>query len=103
MRYFFWWVYNNDFPSQYTTVYWKEKVTHILFGCYLYQRCIDCVNESLFEMSNIHICTHCDTFPCKNTTCVSHVKGKGDRGYEREIQAALNNRKNWYFKCPGFG
>ena len=53
-----------------------------------------CVNESLFEMLNVHICTNCDSFLCKKTTCVSHVKGKGDRGYKREIQAVLNNRKN---------
>ena len=33
-------------------------------------------------MLNIHICTHCDTFLCKETTCVSHtsINGKGDRG-----------------------
>ena len=37
-------------------------------------------------MLNIHICTHCDTFLCKKTTCVSHVNGKNDRGYEREIK-----------------
>ena len=48
----------------------------------------------LYEMLYIHIRTHCDTFLCKKTTCVSHVNGKGDRGYEREIQAVLNNRKN---------
>ena len=93
---------SNFLVMSHLLIYWKEKVTHILFGCYLYQRCTDCVNESLFEMLNIHICTHCDTFLCKKTTCVLHVKGKGDRGYEREIQAVLNNRKNWYVKCPGF-
>ena len=76
---------------------------HIHFGCYLYQRCINCVNESLFEMLNIHIYTHCDIFLCKKTTCMSHVNGKGDRGYDRKIQAVLNNRKNRFFKCPGFG
>ena len=53
---------------------------HIHFGGYLYQSCINCVNESLFEMLNIHICTHCDTFLCKKTTCVRPVNGKGDRG-----------------------
>ena len=58
------------------------------------QRCINCVNESLFQMLNIHICLHCHTFLCKKTTCVSHVNGKGDRGYAREIQTVLNNRKN---------
>ena len=42
-------------------------------------------------MLNIHICTHCETFLCKKTTCVSHVNGKGDRGYGRKIQAVLNN------------
>ena len=47
-------------------------------------------------MLNIHICTHRDTFLCKETTCVSHVNDKGDRGYEREIQAVLNNRKNLF-------
>ena len=66
----------------------------IHFCCYFYQRCINCVNESLFEILIIHICTHCDTFLCKETTCVSHVNGKGDRGYERELQAVLNNREN---------
>ena len=71
----------------------RTKETHIRFGCYLYQRCINCVNESLFEMLNIHICTHYDTFLSKKITCMSHVNGKGDRGYEREIQAVLNNRK----------
>ena len=48
-------------------------------------------------MLNIHICTHCDTFLCKKTTCVSHVNGKGDRGYGRKIQAVLNNRKKTDF------
>ena len=43
---------------------------HIHFGCYLYQRCIKCVEKSLFEMLYIHICTHCDTFLSKKTTCV---------------------------------
>ena len=33
----------------------KGKETHIQFGCYLYHRCINYVNESLFEMLNIHI------------------------------------------------
>ena len=46
----------------------------------MYQRYIVCVNEYVFEMLNIHIWTHCDTFHCKKTTCVSHVNGKGDRG-----------------------
>ena len=57
---------------------------------------LNCVNESLFEMLNIYICTHCDTFLCKKTTCVSHVNGTGDRGGgdERETQAVSNNRKN---------
>ena len=52
-------------------------------------------------MLNIHICTHGDTFLCKDTMRVSYVNGKGERGYEREIQAVLNNRKNGFFKCPG--
>ena len=76
---------------------------HIHFGCHLYQRCINCVKESLTEMLNIHICTYCDTFLCTETTCVSHVNGKGDRGNERKIHAVLNNRKNLLFKSPGFG
>ena len=84
-------------------LYWKKKVTHIHFGCYLYQRCINCVNEFLFEMLNIHMCTHCDTFLCKEITCLSHVNGKGDRGYERKIQAVLNNGKGWFSKCSRFG
>ena len=53
---------------------------HIHFGCYLYQRRINCVNESLFYMLSNHICTHGDTFLWKETTCVSHINGKGDRG-----------------------
>ena len=36
-------------------IYWKKKETHIHFECYLYQICIVCVNESVFEMLNIHI------------------------------------------------
>ena len=63
-------------------IYWKEKETHIHIECYLYKRCIVCVNESEFEMLNIHIWTHCDTFHCKQTTCVSRVNWKGDRGNE---------------------
>ena len=62
----------------------------------------NCINESLFEMLNVHICTHCDTFLCEKTPCVLHVNGKGDRGYEREIQAVLNKRKNWFFQMPWF-
>ena len=54
----------------------------------------NCVSESLFEMLNIHICSHCGTFLCEKTTCMSHVNGKAIKGYEREIQAVLNNRKN---------
>ena len=42
-------------------------------------------------MLNIHICTHRNTFICKETTCVSHVNVKGDRGYNRETQAVLKN------------
>ena len=61
------------------------------------------LNESLFEMLSIHIYTHCDTFLCKQTTRVSHVNGKSNRGYEREVQAVLDNIKNWFFKCPCFG
>ena len=41
-------------------------------------------------MLNIHICTHCDTFLCKKTTSVLHANGKGDRGYDRKIQAVLS-------------
>ena len=50
-----------------------------------------------FEMLNIHICAHCHIFLCKETTCVSHDNGKGDKGYQREIQAVFNNRKNRFF------
>ena len=39
------------------------------------------------------MCKHCDTFLCQEITCVSHVNGKGDKGYERKIQAVLNNGK----------
>ena len=79
-----------DFRYKYTE---RKKEMHILF-CYLYQRCMNCANESRFEMFNIHICTHCDTFHCKETTCVLHFNGSGDKGNEREIQAVFNNRKN---------
>ena len=61
---------------------------------YLYQRYIVCVNESVFEMLNIRLSRHCDTFHCKQTMCVSHVNGKSDKGNASEIQAACNNRKN---------
>ena len=56
-----------------------------------------CVNESVFEMVNIHIWAHCDTFHCKQTMCASRVNGKSDRGNASEIQAVWNNRKNWFF------
>ena len=36
----------------------KGKRTHIPFGCYLYQRCINCVNESVFEMLHMFISAH---------------------------------------------
>ena len=54
-------------------------------------------------MWNIHIWTPCDTFLYKETTGVSHANGKGDGGNENKIQAVINNRKNCFFKCPGFG
>ena len=47
-----------------------KKETHIHLGCYLYHWCIKCVKKSLFEMLNIHICTHCETFLSKETKCV---------------------------------
>ena len=56
-------------------IYWKEKETHIHYECYFYQRCIVCLNESMVKMLNIHIWTNCDTFHCKQTTCVSRVNG----------------------------
>ena len=84
-------------------LYWKEKETHIHFECYVYQICIVCVNESVFEMLNIHILTYCDTFHCKQTTRLSCVNGKGDRGNASDMPAVCNNRKSWFFKCPGFG
>ena len=85
-------------------VYWKEKETHIHFGYYFIKVVlIVCKNLCFKCFKNIHICTHCDTFLSKETTCVSHVNGKGDRGNERKIHVVLNNRKNWFFKCPGFG
>ena len=67
----------------------KEKETHIHFEWHLYQRYIVCVNESVFEMLNIHIWTHCDAFHCKQTMCVSRVNGKSDslRGNASELQA----------------
>ena len=83
----------------YHVMYWKEKGTYTHFGCYLYKRCINCVNESVL---NIHICTQCDTFLCKENTCVSHINGKGDRVYEREIQAVFKNRKNWFVQMHWF-
>ena len=84
-------------------IYWKEKETHIHFECYLYHRCFVCVKESVFEMLNIHIWIHCDTFHCKQTTHVSCIYGKSDRGNASEIHAVCNNRENWFFKCPCFG
>ena len=70
-----------------TEIYWKEKETNIHFECYLYQRCFVCVKESVFEMLNIHIWTHYDTFHWKQTTCVSWVHGKSDIGNASEIHA----------------
>ena len=84
-------------------LYWKEKETHIHFECYLYQRCIVCVKESVFEMLNIHVWTQYDIFHCKQTTHVSCIDGKSDRGNANKIHAVCNNRKNWFFNCPGFG
>ena len=82
---------------------WKEKEMHIPFKCYLYQRCIVCLNESVFEMLSIHIWTHhCETFQYKQTMCMSRVNGKSDRGNASEIQAVCNNRKNWFFKWHSF-
>ena len=81
-------------------LYWKEKETHIHFEYYLYQRCIVCVNESVFE--NIHIWAHCDTFHCKQTMRVSCVNGKSYRGNANKIQALCNTRKNWFVKCSSF-
>ena len=83
-------------------LYWKEKETHIHFGCYLYQRCINCVNESVWNVkySYLHTLWY---ISFREITCVAHVNGKGDRGYKREIQAVLNNRKGWFFKCSRFG
>ena len=37
-----------------------------------------------------HTCTHCDTFYCKQTTCLSHVIVTIDWGSESEIQAVFN-------------
>ena len=56
----------------------------------------------MFEMLNIHIYTHYDTFHCKKTMCVSHVNGKSDRGFASNIPAVCNNRTNWFFKCHCF-
>ena len=66
---------NAQSSSMFIIIYWKEKETHIHFEEYLYQRYIVCVNESVFEMLNIHIWTHRDTFRCKQTMCVSRVNG----------------------------
>ena len=60
------------------------------------------VNESVFEMLNIHIWAYCNTFHCKQTICVLHVNGKSDRGNASDIQAVCKNRRNWFFKCPSF-
>ena len=57
----------------------------------------------MFEMLDIYIWTQSDTFYCEQTTCVSRVNGKGDRGNASEKQVVCNNRKSWFFKCPGFG
>ena len=56
------------FTKDYVIIYWKEKGTHIHFECFLYKRYILFVNESVFEILNIHIWTHCDTFHCKQTS-----------------------------------
>ena len=53
---------------------------------YFYQTYSVCVNESVFEMLNIHILTYCDTFHCKQTMYVSRVNDKSDRGNASEIQ-----------------
>ena len=71
----------------------RKKKTHIHFGFYLYQRCIYCVNESLFEMLNIHMCTHCDTFLCKRPRVYRMLMVKVIGGTNGKIQAVLNNTK----------
>ena len=74
-------------------IYRKEKETHIHFECYLYQRCIICLKESVFEMLKFITLTHRDTFHCKQTMCVSHVNGKSERCNASEMQALCTNRK----------
>ena len=64
--------------------------------------CIKDISQSVFEILNIHIWTHCDTFHYIQTMCVSRVNGKRDRGNASEIQPVCNNRKNWFFKCHSF-
>ena len=55
---------------------------------------IVCVNEYVFEMINIHILIHCDTYHCKQTMCVPRVSSTSDRRNASEIQAVCNNRNN---------
>ena len=54
-------------------------------------------------MLDIHTFTHCDTFHCKQTTCLPHVNVTVDRDRESESQAVFNIGKKWFFKCPEFG
>ena len=61
-------------------IYWKDKETHIPFGCNLHKRCIVCVYKFVFDMLNIPIGTNYDTFYCEQTTCVSHVTVGAQRG-----------------------
>ena len=80
----------------------RKKKRIFTLSKYLYQRYIVCVNESVFEMLNIHIWTHCDTFHYKQTMCVLRVNGKSARGNASETTFVCNNRKNWFFKCHSF-
>ena len=54
-------------------------------------------------MLDSHICTHFDTFHCKQTTCVLHVNVKTDGATKNEIQAIFNNKKKEFPNCPSFG
>ena len=81
-----------------------EKETHIHFGCYLYQRCINCVNESLFEMLNIHISTHCDISLQRPRACrilmvkaIGGTKGKS-KPYQTIERTDFSNALFWIIR-----
>ena len=72
-------------------VYWRQNKTHVHFGCNLYQRCIIYVNESVFEMLNVHTCINSTAkklHVCRTLMIVAIVLLK-----VYMIKAVFNNRK----------